>query len=302
MKQQAPTLLLGTAMWGWTIPRDRCWKILDQFYADGFRQVDTATNYPINKNPEDFRRAETILQEWTQAHGISDLEVMIKVGSVNNMRTPEHILSKSFLWMNWEHYQHSFGDNLHTLMIHWDNREDATEISETMDALLHIQQHGYRVGLSGIKHPEIYAQLLSQYPLDPVIQIKHNLLASDYDRYRAFQGKPRFITYGINAGGIKLSAEYHADNSLSVRGGAQDTHHLLASKVQRIFSEVNRTDRPLLHSFNQAGMIYAYHSPDVAGILTGPSRPEQWEATQQFFEYLQDGIYTEVYDRLKPLA
>jgi len=42
--------LLGTAMWGWTVSRPVCFDLLDTFYAAGFRQIDAAVNYPINKN------------------------------------------------------------------------------------------------------------------------------------------------------------------------------------------------------------------------------------------------------------
>jgi aryl-alcohol dehydrogenase-like predicted oxidoreductase len=52
-------LLLGTAMWGWTVSRPTCFDLLDTFYAAGFRQVDAAVNYPINKNPDDSERQNT---------------------------------------------------------------------------------------------------------------------------------------------------------------------------------------------------------------------------------------------------
>ena len=56
-------IMLGTALWGWTTPPTVCYQLLDHFYESGYRQVDAATNYPINKNPSDFRRGEKILAE-----------------------------------------------------------------------------------------------------------------------------------------------------------------------------------------------------------------------------------------------
>ncbi len=96
---QSPTLILGTAMWGWTTPRETAFAMLDEWYSRGFREVDTATNYPIDRDPEHFRLAEKILLEWIAAHGVTDLEVMMKIGSVNNLRSPEHLLTKSFILM-----------------------------------------------------------------------------------------------------------------------------------------------------------------------------------------------------------
>ena len=60
-------LILGTAMWGWTTSPAMAMTLLDQFYAAGGRAVDTATNYPINKNPGDFRQAERMLADWIRA-------------------------------------------------------------------------------------------------------------------------------------------------------------------------------------------------------------------------------------------
>lgn len=63
-------------------------------------KVDAAVNYPINKNPDDFRAAEHILLDWVRTHGIRDLKITMKLGSLNNLRSPEHNLSKSFLLLN----------------------------------------------------------------------------------------------------------------------------------------------------------------------------------------------------------
>lgn len=299
-----PTLLLGTAMWGWTIPETRCFELLNAFYAAGFRQIDTATNYPINKRPEDFRRAETILKSWTDAHGVTDLGIIVKVGSINNLRSPEHNLSKSFLLMNLDDYRAKFGSNLDMLMVHWDNRDDAAAIGQSLEALDEARRQGLKIGLSGIRHPEIYADLNQQFQFDFHIQFKHNLLQSDYERYKNFHGSNRFIAYGINAGGIKLDASaYHADSSLSARGGDITQEPPIAAPLRAIIAEANATDdRPAIESMNHCGMIFAYHSPDVAGILVGPSKVSQLEDTLNFYQHLHQFDFQDVYQKMSALA
>ncbi len=290
-------------MWGWTTPRDRCFDLLDRFYAAGLREVDAATNYPINKQPEDFRRSETILLEWINAHGVSDLKVMMKVGSLNNMRTPDHNLTRSFLLLNLDDYRFRFGDNLDTLMIHWDNRSDAGAIRETLEALSVAHEYHLRVGLSGVRHPEVYAAENRAYQLDFRIQIKHNLLHSDYHRYPQFHGRRRFITYGINAGGIKLNpAEYHDHSSLAVRGGDVSSAHPITTPLETLLTDANRNaKRPAVQSFNHCGLCFAYHSPDIGGILIGPSRTEQLDDSLAFFRALATNDYRELYQKLRAL-
>ena len=298
-----PTLLLGTAMWGWTTPRATCFDLLDRYYQAGFREVDGATNYPINKNPEDFRKAEHILLEWIQAHQVNDLKVMMKVGSINNLRTPDNNLSKSFLLMLLDEYRNALGANLDTLMIHWDNRSEEGSIRESLEALATAEKAGLQIGLSGIQHPEVYARLNEDFKLNFRIQIKHNLLHSDYARYEAFHGQAGFITYGINAGGIKLNPEqYREDSSLRARGGNTQAEHPIAAPLRAILQEANsKGKRPPVSSFNHCGMAFAFHSPDVKGILLGVSRLQQLEDSLRFYTAITTYDYQDLYQRLKKL-
>ena len=85
-------------MWGWSIDRSNCFKLLDYYYEKGFREVDTATNYPINKNKVYFRYAENTIQDWVKTNGVNNLKVIIKVGSLSNDGSTEINLNKSFLF------------------------------------------------------------------------------------------------------------------------------------------------------------------------------------------------------------
>ena len=89
MMEKKKELVLGTAQWGWTIGRETAFEILEYWSGAGFRSIDCATNYPINRQPECFRAAEGILSDFILAHGLKDLDVTMKVGSMDNMRTPD---------------------------------------------------------------------------------------------------------------------------------------------------------------------------------------------------------------------
>jgi aryl-alcohol dehydrogenase-like predicted oxidoreductase len=297
-------LTLGTAMWGWTVPPETCFELLNHFYVNGFRQIDTATNYPINKQPEDFRKSENILLEWIKMHGVQDLETIVKIGSINNLRSPAHNLNKSFILMNLDDYHHKYGSNFTMLMIHWDNRNEENEILQTLEALDEARKLGLAIGLSGIQYPKIYCKLNKEFQFGFHIQFKHNLLQSDYARYQVFHGKRRFTTYGINAGGIKLDAtEYNLESSLRARGGNIEAEHPIVTPLREILAKANQVkNRPKLLNMNQIGMLYAYHSPDIESILIGPSKLAQLQDTLEFFQSLQHFDYSEVYQELKQLT
>jgi len=184
MDSNTKTLMLGTAQWGWTVSKGEAFQLLDAWLGAGFRAIDCATNYPINRNPADFRAAEKILQEYIYAHGLSDLHITIKIGSLDNLRSPDVNLAPSFVQMMAEEYLRVFGANLACTMFHWDNRDQIGEIRASLEALQRIQnEHGIRPGLSGIAHPKIYAAANADLGLSFEIQLKHNVLQSDFERY-----------------------------------------------------------------------------------------------------------------------
>lgn len=297
-------LILGTALWAWTIPRSQAFKLLDDFYAAGFRWIDGATNYPINKQAADFRAAESILHEWIKAHGITDLKVLMKIGSINNLYTPENNLHPSFIQIIYNEYLHLFGDQLAEVMIHWDNRDEPEEIRSTLEALDRIREDGVRIGLSGIKHPAIYHELNTSFRFDWDIQLKHNLVSSDYHRYAAFHGRPRFMAYGINAGGLKFpTSSYRQDSSTAVRNVPTEKYQELVRQIASTLEHYNaQSSLAPLTRFNECSMVYTYYSPDIKGILIGPSKNEQLHSTLAFFQQLQAGQHEKLYHQLATLS
>lgn len=301
MNRQLPELMLGTAMWGWTISRTEAFKLLDAWLKTGRRAIDAATNYPINKNPADFRASEKILLEYILAHGLHDLNITMKIGSLDNMRTPEVNLSPSFILMMAGEYRRQFGDNLQTVMFHWDNRDSETDIHASLEALAVLQkEQGLNPGLSGIAHPELYALANADLDLSFDIQMKHNVLQSDYLRYAPLQGKGhRFFAYGINAGGVKLESDYESGSTFLARGGRPEN---VAPALENIRGQLPKWNqafvRPPVKTINQLGLIYAALNENIQGILLGLSSLAQMEETLDFYRNLDVFDYSDVFKSL----
>jgi aryl-alcohol dehydrogenase-like predicted oxidoreductase len=295
-----PSLILGTAMWGWNVSAIEAHRVLDTFYEKGFRQIDAATNYPINKVPNDFRRSEQILEDWIRMNGVHDLKIMMKVGSLNNLRSPEHNLSPSFLQLNWLYYLGHFGSNLDAFLIHWDNRDKLSEIEESFAVLQKIHESGLKVGASGIRFPDLYAQANRSLNLPLHIQVKHHLLHSDIVRYSALQDHASFYTYGINAGGLKLhTSAYKKASTLQARGGKIDQVPEVMAALKKEIAQFNQqSNAPLIKKMNEVAMSFALLNSEVAGVLIGPSRQEQLLDSLAFYQQLQDYDYAVFYQGL----
>ena len=185
-------------------------------------------------------------------------------------------------------------------MVHWDNREDPTETNETLEAFLTAKKRGLNIGLSGIKHPHLYFELNKKYQFDFSIQIKHNVIYSDYQRYNLFHRKNRFITYGINAGGLKLNAEkYSRKSTLKKRGGNIENELPILQKIKKIINEFNSNkNKAAITDFYQIGLIRAFYHKDIKGILIGASKEDQLKNNIEFYRLLQEVDYSDFYNHL----
>ncbi|MEQ1745750.1 MAG: aldo/keto reductase [Saprospiraceae bacterium] len=295
MKQKK--LQLGTAQWGWTVSPDEAFRLLDAWLAAGHRSVDAATNYPINKNPEDFRAAERILLEYVRAHGLRDLDITMKIGTTDNMRTPDTNLAPSFVLMMAAEYARLFGENLRVLMLHWDNRDDPSAIRGTMEAFANVRSElGLRPGISGVNHPEAYREATQGLDLEFDIQLKHNVLISHLLRYAVFSepGHRRFA-YGINAGGLKLEGAYPAVSTFFARGGDPDNAAAVLEKIRTSQPRWNTAHvRPPVRTMNHVGLIYAGQNAQLDGLVLGCSNVAQLNETLDFWRNVEAFDYADV--------
>ncbi len=295
-------ILLGTAQWGWTVDRPAAFALLDAWLQAGETEIDAATNYPIDKNPDHFRLSEQILLEYLRAHGLQQLAVTMKIGSLNNLRTPDVNLAPSFLRMMTEEYLRLFGSNLRGMMVHWDNRADERNIRQTLEALNAIsQEFGLQPGLSGIKHPEVYAEANKDYGLTFDMQVKHNVFQSDYTRYAPLhQAGHRFLAYGINGGGIRLHADYREDSTYLARGGDPDSVAARLAFLRARLPDWNIAFvRPPIQTMNHLGLIHAVLHPGIDGMVLGASAPAQLAQTLAFIRNIEAFDYSDVFKGLK---
>ncbi|MCS6930369.1 MAG: aldo/keto reductase [Saprospiraceae bacterium] len=294
-------LLLGTAQWAWTVDKNTAFHLLDTWLEAGYRAIDCATNYPIDKDPAHFRAAESILADYLKAHNLRDLRITMKIGALDNLRSSESNLSPSFIRMMSGEYRRLFGNNLHCIMLHWDNRNDPNAIADTLYALVETcREEKLQPGLSGIRYPEIYAPILEKLNVSFDIQLKHNILHSDLPRYAALQHQQhRYFAYGTNAGGLKLDSAYAANSTLKARGGDPASAEKILAQIRHTLPQWNTAAvRPPIVAFYQIGLLFAAIHPRIDGIVLGCSSPAQLRQTLDFWRDLETFDYADVFEAL----
>lgn len=284
-------ICLGTAMWGWSIERTSAFELLDLFYNQGGRFIDTATNYPINSHVESYSAAVKLIEEWSKANGIHDLNVIYKLGSVTNNNSPICDLTADAIALNADNASHMLGENLYSLMIHWDNRDDAQAIHNTLsDLSAQCIDKSCRLGLSGIKHISHYEDALQALQVKHIdIEAKSNFLINGEQHYSPLYAKDTFVWgYGISGSGLKLDPnEYRKDSYVRLTKGT-DYHELMLPvwKLDRLQALIKKYDD--IANLYQLSMLISELNNDLNGYIISPSRISQLKETYKFIQIIQD--------------
>ena len=281
-------LVLGTALWGWGVDRSTAYKMLERFLKLGGSIVDTATNYPINKRPEDFGIAVKWISDWITSNGTKDLSVLVKVGSIDNMGGNAINLSSAFISDVEVFLKKCLGSSLRGIAVHWDNRgtceNDTSLIAETVYSMSKLQSDGLFIGFSGVFRPDLYLSAAPELSDKWWIQVKENYMSSTVRKeYQKYFPKSRYLAYGINMGGMKL--EQPVENSSIVLRGINNSNNLI--KWLSEFLNSNHGLNPAPTNLNELALLSSYLNPALSGVIIGPRNIVQLESTLYFWNRLR---------------
>lgn len=278
------TIVLGTALWGWGIDRSMAFEMLDEYAAAGGTLIDTATNYPINKDADSFKLAATWLSEWMTANTGAGVKAFVKIGSTNNLGDARALLTPSFIDLSAELWEGQFGDALGALAIHWDNRSNRDEIAATLESFRSLLRQGIDIGFSGVQRPDIYASEAEDLLENWWIQVKDNPQThAARASYAKYFPDARYLAYGINMGGVKLDENPGNDSSLTLRQISKPR-----DIVERIrgFIHSPHSIRPAPKSLNDFSLAACYFNPGLSGIIIGPRNTEQLRSSLEYWNKL----------------
>ena len=266
---------LGSAHWGWSVSEKEANDILNLFYDNGGRFVDSAFNYPISSTPNDLNKSFIILSDWIKRNNINDLKINYKIGSISNEYLTKNNTSEEYLRDQINYAVDILSNNIHSIMIHWDNSKSINKIRNTCIFLKEIQDSGLSIGLSGIKHPKIYADLMSKLNFSPIdLQVKSNFIYSKIDHYKPFSPlKNRYWAYGISSGGIKIE-ELNQKNKFNINTLGSANKNLLAGQemIEKIRLAIEKNK---FNSFYELSIYTAENNDSLYGYIIGPSKKSQ---------------------------
>jgi hypothetical protein len=274
-------LILGTAMWGWGTDQREALSILDRFVSRGGSRVDTAVNYPIDREPSHWGLALDYICEWVRING-PVIHVNLKVGALDNSGAARQCLEPIFLSRQVDQQLQRLGNALHMVSVHWDNRDEGDEsaILDTLGYFRQLNGAGIEIGLSGVRQPQLYASLAPDLKDKWVIQAKCHKFIDDSLRYRSSFPENPCWAYGINAGGMK--PETTPGSSFRLRGIPVNEDWL-----RQLSHELENTDAiPKPESYHHLALMHIWQHPGIRGVILGPRNGPQLGDTLAFWERL----------------
>lgn len=283
--------ILGSAQWGWTIEENEVYRILDCFYSHGFREIDLAYNYPINRLSNDMGLAEKYLSRWIRNNNVNDLEIIYKVGSLDNSGASKFSLSDEHLVPTFEKSLSSLRvENVSCAMVHWDDSENIEGPQSQFLEL--IESNEISFGLSGINYPSKYIPLLHNLRQKHIpIQCKFNLLYDGTVPYKPLedQFELRFLAYGIGLSGLKFSKSQYQDSSYVNVARPSDYHDKVMSSENLAKIRDFQRKCELSDNMYYIGLEYCERAPEISGYLLGPKNRSQLMQTLTFIKDRNDG-------------
>lgn len=282
------SLILGTALWGWGVDRTGAHAMLDQFVEGGGCIVDTATNYPINKRPDDYGLALAWLGEWLAVNQPAGVTVLAKLGGIDNLGGSEPDLTPAAVGQAEAVLRDALGIYLGAIAIHWDNRGaapgDRDAVAATLECFAAYRASGLSIGFSGVKHPGLYQELAPVLADAWWIQVKENAQSNAArQQYQQLFPSAHFLAYGINMGGVKLQ-QATPQSSVALRGIAPP-----AGLTERLaaFLDAEHGFTPRPGSLNELALLTTYLNPGLSGVIIGPRNLDQLCTTQQYWQQLE---------------
>jgi len=281
-------ILLGTALWGWSINQHTAFDLLENFLDKGGNFIDVATNYPINKSKEDYGLAIKWLSKWKKFNQSHKFSLLIKIGSVDNLGNFDVDLSPKNIIDTTNRLKDTFEDSLSCISVHWDERgnniSDDKLIHETVKTFSIIRDSGLAIGLSGVKFPGAY------YKADPtlsdhwLIQVKENFITTkSRNSYEVFFPSAKYLAYGINLGGVKLEP-LEGNSSIKLRG-LEHSNSIIDELLD--FIKSNYDTMPNSKLFNELALTAAYFNPYLSGVIVAPSNLGQLQNTLAYWQHLE---------------
>ena len=271
-------LVFGGNVFGWTLPEEEAFAVLDAYVAQGFRAIDTADVYGKGKS-------ETIIGRWMKARSNrSDVQLFTKFGS--EMAPGKKGAKKDYILEAFEaSLERLQTDYVDLYQLHWPDPETPQE--ETLAALDVLVRSG-RVRVIGCSN--FSAEMIEEATETSIIKSlsRYESVQNEYNLYSRdqFEGSVQeaclkheigMIPYFSLAAGF-LTGKYRseADFGKSQRGARMGKY--LDDKGKRILAALDQVAEKTGATPAEISLAWLVAQPGVTAPIASATSVEQVES------------------------
>lgn len=273
--------VFGGNVFGWTVNEEKAFKLLDQFFENGFNMIDTANSYPNwvpgNKGGE----SETIIGKWLKRSGHrKDVIIATKVGA--EMSPGKKGLSKKHILEEVEaSLKRLQTDYIDLYQSHYDFPQ--TPFEETLSAFDKLIKEGKVrfTGASNITAERLQeairiskAKKLYQYK---TLQPRYNLYEREFENAYAEVVKENqlgVITYSSLASGF-LSGKYRSEKDFSKSDRGKGMKRYVNKKGLDILNALEIISAKYQCSFATIALAWILKNPLVTAPIASATNETQ---------------------------
>ena len=270
-------LIFGTGQWHPGMGKYDFYKLLDTFYENGFKYIETATSYPICGDMQYFRQTEKLISDWIKRHKTNDIKIIVRVGEINNsLKDIKLNLTFSYILMLVDNYLNLFKDNLDSIIIAADDRSKKAEIIKTLEALIIChEEYGLNIGISQIKNQGLYYKILKELKFKPKIIVKDYFSSVAKDYMPFLKDNYEFIIDALNF-----------------------YQPVYKSKISKLLNWCKNNNFGELTTIDHINILFCCYSDSVSGYITNPSTNEELSENILVLGRFNLKNFNEVYNKL----
>ncbi|MGA9325769.1 MAG: aldo/keto reductase [Salegentibacter sp.] len=261
---QAPPIVFGGNVFGWTLSKKKSFRMLDELLDRGFTMIDTADVYSRWAEGNKGGESERIIGKWMKDRGVRDkIQLITKVGSSMQQGGDKDISRSHILKASEDSLKRLQTDHIDLYLTHWDDNK--TPVEETLGAYNELIEAGKvrYIGASNLGPKRLKASLEAAeqhgLPKYEVFQPEYNLMQrskfEDEIREICIEHKLGVISYFSLASGF-LTGKYRSESDMEGSARSMFLKDYFNDKGKRVLEALDQlSDR---YNISQAAIALSW--------------------------------------------
>ena len=282
---QAPQIIFGGNVFGWTLNEEDSFRMLDQLLERGYTCIDTADVYSKWAEGNKGGESEKIIGKWMKERGVRDkITLATKVGS--DMGQGQKDISKDYILKaaqdSLKRLQTDYIDLYYT---HWD--DDRTPVEETLSAYQKLIKNGEvkYIGASNLSPARLRDSLKASndknLPKYQVFQQEYNLMNRDKvegDILKLCQENILSITTYFSLASGFLTGKYRTKDDLEGQNRKDFVKDYLDDRGKNILKSLDEVSEE--HGISNAGVALAWiiNRPGITAAIASATKSSHLNA------------------------